>query len=120
MRAQKVLSGETRGYRKHPQLLRFRACPDPLAAIATYLVSVANESETRGYSFNKAKITAGRVNYNLRLTRGQFIYEWEHLKAKLSRRDPLWFLQFFDLEMPESHPLFLIVAGSLELWEKMY
>jgi len=33
--AQKVLRGDTKGYRHHPQLLRFRLCPEPLAAIAT-------------------------------------------------------------------------------------
>ncbi len=41
--AQKVLQGETKGYRYHPQLIPFLACPDLLEAIATYLVSVAAE-----------------------------------------------------------------------------
>jgi len=30
--AQAVLRGETRGYRRHPRLARFRARPDPTAA----------------------------------------------------------------------------------------
>jgi Pyrimidine dimer DNA glycosylase len=118
--AQKVLSGETRGYRNHPQLLRFRACPGPLAAIATYLVSVADEAETRGDAFNQAKITSGRVTYKIPVMRGQLQYEWEHLKAKLTGRDPLWLSRVFDLKMPESHPLFEVIEGSLELWEKIH
>jgi hypothetical protein len=32
--AQKMLQGQTRGYRFHPQLERFRAQSDPSAAIA--------------------------------------------------------------------------------------
>jgi Pyrimidine dimer DNA glycosylase len=35
--AQKVLQGETKGYRSHPQLQRFRSSGDPLGAIAAYL-----------------------------------------------------------------------------------
>ncbi|MEM4913878.1 MAG: pyrimidine dimer DNA glycosylase/endonuclease V, partial [Desulfurococcaceae archaeon] len=30
--AQKVLEGKTRGYVNHPQLIRFKASPDPLLA----------------------------------------------------------------------------------------
>jgi hypothetical protein len=37
--AQKVLQGRTRGYKHHPQLWRFLACADPVAAVATYLSS---------------------------------------------------------------------------------
>lgn len=32
--AQKVLQGETRGYRNHPQLARFKQQDDPAAALA--------------------------------------------------------------------------------------
>jgi hypothetical protein len=35
--AQKVLMGKTLGYQHHPQLIRFRACPEPYNALATYL-----------------------------------------------------------------------------------
>ena len=33
--AQKVLQGQTTGYRHHPQLVRFRAMPDPVAVRGT-------------------------------------------------------------------------------------
>jgi hypothetical protein len=116
--AQKVLQGETKGYRYHPQLIRFRACPDPLAAVATYLVSMADEAEARGYGFNRSKITPGRIPSKIPVTRGQILFEWAHLKAKLTRRDPLWLTQLSGIEMPEVHPLFEIVAGRIESWEK--
>lgn len=35
--AQKALRGETRGYRNHPQLARFKSYSEPLEAIAAYL-----------------------------------------------------------------------------------
>ena len=34
--AQKVLRGLTKGYRHHPQLTRFKAHRDPIAAVAAY------------------------------------------------------------------------------------
>lgn len=39
--AQKVLRGLTRGYTNHPQLIRFRAHPQPLEAVAAYLSGLA-------------------------------------------------------------------------------
>ncbi|MDD5472328.1 MAG: pyrimidine dimer DNA glycosylase/endonuclease V, partial [Sideroxydans sp.] len=45
--AQKVLRGETKGYRHHPLLQRFRTHPEPLAAIAEYLRAVQREAERR-------------------------------------------------------------------------
>jgi hypothetical protein len=38
--ASAVLAGRTVGYIHHPQLARFRASKDPVAAIETYLVSL--------------------------------------------------------------------------------
>ena len=57
--AQKVLRGLTRGYTNHTQLIRFRAHPQPLEAVAAYLSGLADEADARGYSFNRALIGAG-------------------------------------------------------------
>lgn len=38
--AQKVLKGETKGYRHHPQLIRFKSHCDPEGAIGKYLLEV--------------------------------------------------------------------------------
>jgi hypothetical protein len=118
--AQKVLREVMKGYCHHPQLIRFRACPDPLAAIAVYLVSITDEAEVRGYAFNRSKITPGHMSNKILVTRGQILYEWAHLKAKLTRRDPGRLAQISGIEMHESHPLFEIVAGSVESWEKVH
>ena len=42
--AQAVLRGATRGYRRHPQLVRFRSHPDPEGAIAAYLEGICREA----------------------------------------------------------------------------
>jgi hypothetical protein len=46
--AQKVLLGETKGYRNHPQLIRFKNHTDPLAAIAVYQTCAQNPALQAG------------------------------------------------------------------------
>jgi hypothetical protein len=117
--AQKVLQGGTKGYLNHPQLIRFRLCPDPLAAIGTYLVFLAEDAEARGYGFDRSKINPSRMAHRITVRRDQVLYEWAHLKAKLVRRDPPRLVRFSDIDLPESHPLFEIVPGGMEPWEKV-
>jgi hypothetical protein len=57
--AQSVLLGNTKGYRNHPQLERFRSCDGPVAAIGSYLRAVYQEACRRGYSFDESKVLAG-------------------------------------------------------------
>src|SRR5690349_9748657 len=68
--AQKVISGATRGYRHHPQLVRFQAQTDARAAIATFLVGLVQEAQSRGYRFNASKISRRRFSGQLAETRG--------------------------------------------------
>jgi len=116
--AQKVLRGLTVGYRSHPQLARFRAQGAPVAAIATYLAGVAAEAAQRGYQFDAAKIARGRVHARMRETEGQLLYEWEHLRHKLRARSPQHYAQIRALARPDAHPLFHIVAGAVQDWER--
>jgi hypothetical protein len=111
--------GETKGYQHHPQLARFRACQRPLDAIATYLEAIADEAGQRGYAFNREKIAAACMQAKILVNRGQILYEWEHLKIKLAQRDPLRLAQISAIAMPEAHPLFEIVDGNVEPWEKL-
>lgn len=116
--AQAVLRGRTRGYRFHPQLVRFRAAQDPPAAIAEYLRAVWTEARQRGYSFDRAKIGRRRTAVTIAETEGQLLYEFGHLKRKLRRRDPQRYRQLLALEHPEAHPLFRLVAGEVREWER--
>jgi hypothetical protein len=115
--AQKVLQGATRGYRNHPQLTRFKAHADPPGAIAKYLRAVYEEASSRGYKFSEQKIGAPDESASLVCTRGQLLYEWNHLKEKLKARDARRFSLLENISEPEAHPLFTIVEGEVESWE---
>jgi hypothetical protein len=54
--AKAVLNGETKGYKNHPQLIRFKINKNPKALINTYLLHIYKESISRGYKFNRNKI----------------------------------------------------------------
>jgi hypothetical protein len=116
--AQAVLRGETRGYRNHPQLDRFKNHPAPLAAMSHYLKAIHAEAEARGYSFDKSKIKPTRTQAVLLVTSGQIEYEWAHLMAKLKARNPELYQKWRKTEAPETHPLFEICDGCVEPWER--
>lgn len=115
--ARKVLRGETTGYVRHPQLTRFRAHPDPLAAIDAYLAGVLREARNRGYNFDGSKIDERAEAAPIREHTGQLDYEWRHLLAKLETRAPDRFEDSRNLK-PAAHPLFVLVQGDVRDWEK--
>lgn len=115
--AQAVLGGKTRGYTRHPQLARFRETSSPLASIVSYLDAVLTEASCRGYRFDASKIGPDRSVTSIMATRGQIEYEWQHLAAKLRHRNPSWLATFGSLSLPEPHPLFCIVPGTVADWE---
>ena len=151
--AQKVLRGLTRGYTNHPQLIRFRAHPQPLEAVAAYLSRLADEADARGYSFNRALIGAGedgagescadknctdKANKNgadkaenpyasvalIPVPLGQLEYELAFLRHKVAGRDPEWEHRLSERLAARgelaacAHPLFEVVPGAIEPWEK--
>jgi hypothetical protein len=116
--ARKVLQGRTRGYRHHPQLIRFRAHARPLDCIERYLHGLLTEATTRGYRFDATKIAARVPRPMLRETRGQLDYEFAHLRRKLRRRAPQVDRRWRDVRKPEPHPLFRIVPGGVREWER--
>ena len=86
--AQNVLLGNTKGYKHHPQLIRFKNTTNPIGAIAVYLRSIADEAERRGYNFNRSKIINKRYTQKIKMNSGQIEYEFQHLLKKLKKRDP--------------------------------
>jgi len=115
--AQAVLAGETRGYRHHPQLERFRAQPVPARAIGRYLAEVAKEAKARGYSFDASKIRVVGACEALACTTGQVAHEWHHLVAKLADRDPRRLTRFSMVRTPDVNPVFVVRPGPIEPWE---
>lgn len=153
--AQKVLRGLTCGYTNHPQLIRFRAHPQPLEAVAAYLSRLADEADARGYSFNRELIGAGEdgagkdsTNENsagkngtdknctdkaedpyasvapIPVSLGQLEYELAFLRHKVAGRDPEWEHRLSERLAARGelaacvHPLFEVVPGAIEPWEK--
>lgn len=148
--AQKVLRGLTRGYTNHPQLIRFRAHPQPLEAVAAYLSGLADEADARGYSFNRALVGAGEDSTgknssgkndtdkngadkaedpyasvaHIPVPLGQLEYELAFLQHKVAGRDPEWEHRLSERLAARgglaacAHPLFEVVPGAIEPWEK--
>ena len=153
--AQKVLRGLTRGYTNHPQLIRFRAHPQPLEAVAAYLSGLADEADARGYSFNRELIGAGEGGAGkdgtdensagknsasknctdkaenpyasvarIPVSLGQLEYELAFLQHKVAGRDPEWEHRLSERLAARgelaacAHPLFEVVPGAIEPWEK--
>lgn len=148
--AQKVLRGLTRGYTNHPQLIRFRAHPQPLEAVAAYLSGLADEADARGYSFNRALIGGGEDSAGensagensadkngadksenpyasvalIPVPLGQLEYELAFLQHKVAGRDPEWAQRLSERLAARgelaacAHPLFEVVPGAIEPWEK--
>ncbi len=116
--AKAVLEGKTKGYRNHPQLVRFRAHQQPVAAVCEYLRCVLAEATRRGYSFDATKIPAQPEPVAaIAETSGQLDYEWQHLRAKLALRDPERLASYRAIERPDPHPLFTLVPGGVRNWE---
>jgi hypothetical protein len=132
--AQAVLVGRTAGYTAHPQLERFRAHPDPTAAISAYLHGVRDEATRRGYQFDAERISRpldpGTRDARLVVTAGQLELEWQHLLRKLAVRSPAHRAVVTSMVTsvgtsvgtsagtPAAHPLFTVVPGGVASWER--
>jgi pyrimidine dimer DNA glycosylase len=115
--AQKVLQGLTKGYRNHPQLIRFKKTTNPLGAIASYLRYVVDEADNRDYNFDRSKIINKKFRGTIPVTNGQLTYEFQHLSGKLKTRDAELYLKLIKIEKIECHPVFNVICGDMEDWE---
>ena len=117
--AQAVLAGRTKGYRRHPQLKRFRAHSEPMHSIGAFLGGVADEAHARGYRFDRAKILSTETPVALiPVSLDQLSYEWMHLRQKLAVRSPEVAAAWQGVELPDPHPLFTVIPGSIAPWER--
>ena len=118
-----VVKGKTRGYRHHPQLERFTNRHDPVVVLERYLLAVHGEASARGYAFDRSKLAAtcgkGRGPARLTVTEGQLAHEWQHLLRKLHGRDRARWARQRGAQ-PLAHPMFRIVAGPIEPWERVH
>ncbi len=117
--AKAVLRGETRGYRHHPQLERFKAHPQPRSAINCYLAAIHDEATRRGYHFDRSKVGPVRVVASIVVSSRQLAHEWQHLRHKLRKRHRVTLAQWQDVVRPACHPLFRCQPGPIAPWERV-
>lgn len=120
----------------HPQLARFKVYPNGLAMLAEYAEHVLDEGHKRGYNFNTALLEPYLELYEMNfdgcimVTKGQFDYEVEHFIRKLASRDEMRYQLYMEKMGPRSlyqpkievfvpNPVFRIVDGPIEVWEKV-
>jgi hypothetical protein len=117
--ARQVLEGKTKGYRSHPQLNRFKNSGRAVDCINQYLAAVYEISLERGYNFDKNKIYTDFIPTTLTVTDKQIKFEMGHLLKKLETRDPERFKELSLMSKIDAHPLFRIIEGDPEDWEKI-
>lgn len=121
--ARAVLTGKTKGYTNHPQLNRFKKMDHPLLFLDTYLYHVYTEACARGYNFNLEKIGVNHTSRQIRVTNGQLSYEMVHLQGKLQKRDTSKYMEIKKLmdkkEPVRANPVFKVIKGEIEPWEKV-
>jgi hypothetical protein len=117
--AQKILKEQTKRYRNHPQLKRFKMHRHPERAIANYLMKIWQESRRRGYNFDKKKIGRENATVKIPVTRGQLKYEFDWLLDKLKKRDLDRYNLLRSVKKIECHPAFKIIEGGIEEWEEV-
>lgn len=117
--ARKVLQGNTRGYKNHPQLKRFIEHKNPLQAINAYLWTIADEAKIRRYSFDTSKLSPKREIIKIKVNSKQIEYEFTHLANKLKTRDKQKHALIKDIKNIDPNPIFIKISGEIELWEKI-
>ena len=116
--ARKALSRRTTGYRRHPQLERFKLQKNPAGAMNAYLLHVWKEARRRGYNFDRRKIGRKMAEGRIGVSLGQIKYEFRHLKKKLRLRNPPVYRELLKTGNPEPHPLFRVKREPVESWER--
>ncbi len=121
--ARAVLKGKTKGYTNHPQLIRFKKQEHPIVFLDTYLDHVYLEANEREYNFNREKIGFELTSKQIPVTQGQILYELEHLLRKLKQRDQNKYQEVTKMldqkDSPIPNPLFNVIPGNIEFWEKL-
>ena len=117
--AKAVLNGQTKGYKNHPQLERFKNHPEPQAAVNAYLWDVVDEADQRGYNFDRTKLDSKLACSKIPVSDGQLTYEFAHLQAKLKVRD----FERYNQNLARGkesvpHPLVFMAIGEIEDWER--
>nr|MDA3929795.1 hypothetical protein [Prolixibacteraceae bacterium] len=100
------------------QLERFKTTKNPINTINFYLESIWLEATRRRYNFDKSKFERVLNIEQIDVTSGQLNFEKKHLLTKLKIRDLKKYDEFAGVSDIEIHPLFHLIDGEIESWEK--
>lgn len=117
--AKKVLEWNTKWYKNHPQLLRFKEFKNPNLAINSFLTQIYLEAENRWYKFQIEKIIFNSSTWIIKVTVWQLKYEMNHLLKKLEIRDYNRHNKLKDISKIELNPIFTPIPWNIEIWEKL-
>lgn len=118
--ARKVLLGKTKGYKHHPQLDRFRSYKEPIILLDTYLRHIFSAAYDRGYKFDRFKFGHATLGEEVvTVTRDQLRYEWMLFRDKIKTRDKELFEKYSSVLEPSCNPVFEVIEGKIEPWEKI-
>jgi hypothetical protein len=119
--AKAALEKRVQGYKNHPQLNRFKKTKNQISQINAYLYFILQEAQLRNYNFDASKINYGQTTLaiDMNVTSGQVNFEFNHLMSKLKTRDNNKYKRLCSIDKIETHPLFKIVPGEIESWEKL-
>jgi hypothetical protein len=123
--AQAVLSNRTKGWKNHPQLVRFKGDRNPVSAVGFYLLRIHEEASLRRYNYDISKIKKPVNEIEpIEITDGQLNYEMFILLERLELRSPEKFAELQELrgvcDYPEPHPIFNVIEGEVGSWETSY
>lgn len=119
--AKNVILGLTKGYKNHPQLLRFYRHKSPNELINAYLSEIYKEACDRGYKFDESKIGDfdSKSLDKVSVTSGQIEYEFKFLQEKLKARDAKAYERNLSVKNIKIVALFHQIDGDVECWEKI-
>jgi hypothetical protein len=109
-------------YENHSQLQRFKSTDiAPMMLLAQYLHHIWWESFGRGYNYDSSKIIGPLPVKVIKLlvTDKQLTYEWQHYLNKIKDKDPEWHDKLRGIKLPDPHPMFYMVQGEIEDWERV-
>lgn len=116
--AKNVLLWNTKWYKNHPQLDRFKASIDPIKSIDAFLSQIYYEAVNRWYNFDCKKIDLINIFWLINVTDWQLLFEFKHLLNKLQVRNQYKYIENSKILNIEINPIFNIVNWNIEKWEK--
>jgi len=120
-------------YYNHPQLNRFKATKKAKQYLSNYLWGIYKELKKRGMVKDDKFDTSILLPYKrlpkINVTKDQLEYEFKHLQNKLLFRSPEEYAinaynvgdvgMLIQIDKIKANPLFKIVKGEIEKWEKI-